>query len=348
MFKRRFKIIDPTLKLALVLPAIIASTTAHGDRAYKWVDENGNVTYSNRMPPESIKHERRELNNQGRVVKVYSAPLTAEEKAEAKRLAELAAKKKERARKRAIHDRSLLATYTNVADMEKARETKISTIEALVTLTRSRVKSMQERLLLLSEEAAQYERSGKQLPFRLHSQITNLRDQIVHNRQFAKDKKIEIEEIRHQFNMDIARFRELTADESTVARSGPSPLELAKNNPNVKLDRRDRTLLSTFTSVEDLLFARNEEVENIDLSIRQAYDRIDTMQAHLAELSNNADEYEADGELLPEKLLQEMKQVMREISNSESYLQDKRSLKQKVLDQFEQDIQRFRLLTASN
>lgn len=348
MFKRRFKMISSTLRLVLVLPAVIASTAVHGDRAYKWVDADGNVTYSNRMPPESTKHERKELNNQGRVVKVYSAPLTAEEKVEAKRLAELAAKKKERARKRAIHDRSLLATYTNVADMEKARETKISTIDALVHLTNSRVKSMQERLLHLSEEAAQYERSGKHLPFRLHSQITNLRDQIVHNRQFAKDKKVEVEEIRHQFNADIARFRELTDDEPATARSGPSPLELAKNNPNVKLNRHDRTLLSTFTSVEDLLFARNEEVENIDFSIRQAYDRIDTMQAHLAELSNNADEYEADGELLPEKLLREMKQVMREISDSESYLQDKRSLKQKVLDQFEQDIQRFRMLTASN
>jgi hypothetical protein len=348
MFKRRSKIINPTLWLMLLLPASIVSTAAHGERTYKWVDADGNVTYSNRMPPESIKRERQELNNQGRVVRVYSAPLTAEEKAEARRMAELAAEKKERARKRAIHDRSLLATYRNVADMEKAREDRISTIEALIHLTSSRVKSMQERLLLLSEEAAQYERSGKQLPFRLHSQITNLRDQIEHNRQFAKDKKIETGEIRRQFDADIARFRELTNDEPDSPRSGPSPLELAAKNPNIKLDRHDRTLLSTFSSVEDMLFARNEEIENIDLSIRQAYDRIDTMQARLAELSNNADEYEAGGELLPDNLLREMKQVMQEISDSESHLQDKRSLKQKVLDRFEQDIQRFRVLTASN
>ncbi|HSG10346.1 MAG TPA: DUF4124 domain-containing protein, partial [Gammaproteobacteria bacterium] len=85
----------------LLLPASIVSTAAHGERTYKWVDADGNVTYSNRMPPESIKRERQELNNQGRVVRVYSAPLTAEEKAEARRMAELAAEKKERARKRA-------------------------------------------------------------------------------------------------------------------------------------------------------------------------------------------------------------------------------------------------------
>ncbi len=207
---------------------------------------------------------------------------------------------------------------------------------------------MQQRLLILSEEAAQFERSGQQLPFTLHSQITNLRDQIAHNKQFSKDKAAEIIEVNHQIDRDIARYRELTAEEPKVARRGPTPLEIATNNPNVTLDRHDRTLLTTFSSVEDLLFARNEELENIDFNIRQAYDRIDTMQNHLAELSNNADEYEADGELLPDTLLMQMKQVMSEISHTETTLMDKRLQKQKVLAQFEKDIERFRMLTASN
>lgn len=339
----------PTLRLLVILSTALAATASHAEkRTYKWIDADGNVNYSSRMPPESTQHERKVINKQGRVVKIYNAPLTEEEKVEQQRLAELAAKKKERARKRAIHDRSLLATYSNVEDMEKARNDKISLIKSLMQLTNSRIKSMQQRLLMLSEEAAQFERSGQQLPFTLHSQITNLRDQIVHNKQFAKDKLAEITEVNHQFDLDIARYRELTDEEPKVTRRDPTPLEIATNNPNVMLDRHDRTLLTTFSSVEDLLFARNEELENIDFSIRQAYDRIDTMQNHLADLSNNADEYEADGELLPDTLLRQMKQVMSEISNTEALLMEKRVQKQKVLDQFEKDIQRFRVLTASN
>lgn len=339
----------PTLRLLVILSTAMAATASYGEkRTYKWVDADGNVTYSSRMPPESTQHERKVINRQGRVIKIYSAPLTAEEKVEQQRLAELAAKKKERARKRAIHDRSLLATYSSVEDMEKAREDKISLIKSLMHLTNSRIKSMQQRLLILSEEAAQFERSGQQLPFTLHSQITNLRDQIAHNKQFVKDKAVEMKEVNHQIDRDIARYRELTAEEPTVAERGPTPLEIATNNPDITLDRHDRTLLTTFSSVEDLLFARNEELENIDFNIRQAYDRIDTMQNHLAELSNNADEYEADGELLPDTLLTQMKQVMSEISHTEATLMDKRLQKQKVLDQFEKDIERFRMLTASN
>ena len=336
-----------TLGLVLFIPAALLTTTASADRTYKWVDADGNVNYSNRLPPESALRERKQLNDRGRVLKVYSAPLTEEEKIEQQRLDELAAKKEERARKRAIHDRSLLATYSTVSDMEKAREAKISMITALVNLTNSRIRSMQERLLHLSEEAAQYERSGKQLPFTLQSQIKNVRDQIDHNKQFVKDKGIETGEIRRQFDLDIARFKQLTAEEPKVVKRGPSPLEIASRNPNVTLDRHDRTLLTTFSSVEDLLFARNEEVENIDFSIRQAYDRIDTMQSHLAELSNNADEYEADGELLPDTLLRQMKQVMTEIEDTERLLQEKRTHKQQILAQFEKDIDRFRVLTAS-
>ncbi len=336
-------------RLLLILPAVFVTTVATAERTYKWTDADGNVTYSNRLPPESWKHERKEYNEQGRVVRTYSAPLTEEEKFQAERLAELAAKKKERARKRAIHDRSLVATYSNVEDMEKAKKDKISLIEALVKLTNTRIKSMQERLLTLSEEAAQYERSGKQLPFTLQSQISNLRDQIAHNKQFAKDKVAETDDIKRQFDRDIARYMELTDEEPKVTRRrGPTPLEIASRNSAVTLDRHDRTLLTTFTSVEDLLFARNEEIENIDFTIRKAYDRIDTMQSHLAELSNNADEYEADGEILPDPLVREMKQVMSEIADTEKKLQEKRSQKQTVISQFDRDIRRFRMLTASN
>ncbi|MGB5260300.1 MAG: DUF4124 domain-containing protein [Gammaproteobacteria bacterium] len=339
----------PTLRLLVILTTASAAAATHADRrTYKWIDADGNVTYSSRMPPESTQHERKVINKQGRVIKIYNAPLTAEEKVEQERLAELAAKKKERARKRAIHDRSLLATYSNSKDMEKARDAKVSLIKSLMHLTNSRIKSMQSRLLTLSEEAAQFERSGKQLPFTLHSQITNLRDQIAHNKRIAKDKEAEVDEVKRQFAMDIARYEELTADEPQVVKRGPTPLEIASNNPNITLDRHDRTLLTTFSSEEDLLFARNEELENIDFNIRQAYDRIDTMQNHLAELSNNADEYEADGEILPDTLLVQMKQVMAEITETEALLMEKRVEKQKILGQFEQDIQRFRVLTASN
>ena len=68
----------PILCTLLWLPAV----GAQAGKLYKWVDENGQVHYTNQLPPEASKQERRVINDQGRTLKVYRAPRTAEEKAE--------------------------------------------------------------------------------------------------------------------------------------------------------------------------------------------------------------------------------------------------------------------------
>lgn len=336
-----------TLHCLLAIPAILLAGPVLAERAYKWVDEDGNVQYTNQLPPEAALTERKEINEQGRVIKVYKAPLTAAQKAEAQRLAELEAKKKERAEKRAIHDRSLVATYSSKEDMLKAQENKISMVQGLVQLTHSRIRSMQERLLALTEEAASYERSGKELPFTLQHQIKNLRDQIMHNKEFSLDKQAEIEEIRKQFAFDLKRYEVLTSGDPPKKDKRKSALELALNNPDLDLDRHDRTLLSTFASEDDLLFARNEELEDLDREIKQAYFDIDGLQRHLAELSDNADEYEKRGEVLPNVLVNQMKDVMAEISASEEKLQAKRRKKMDTEQKYASDIDRYRYLITS-
>ena len=336
-----------TVRCLLVVPALFLAGSALAERAYKWIDEEGNVQYSNRLPPEAAFTERKVITDQGRVVKVYKAPPTAEEKAEAARLAEMEAKKNERAEKRAIHDRSLLATYSNKEDMRKAQDNKISMVQGLVQLTHSRIRSMQERLLVLTEEAASYERSGKELPFTLQHQIKNLRDQITHNKEFSLDKQAEIEEIRKQFAFDMKRYEELTSDAPPRQDKRKSALELAMNNPDLELDRRDKTLLSTFSSEDDLVFARNEELEELDRDIKQAYYDIDGLQRHLAELSDNADDYENRNEVLPNDLINQMKDVMSEIGISEAKLQAKRREKMQAEQKYTSDIERFRFLISS-
>ena len=154
----------------IFLPALLIASTAVAERTFKWTDSEGQVHYGNRVPPEYAKAERRVINEQGRTVKVYEAAKTPEEKATAKKAADLASRKKVLDEKQAIHDHSLLATYASEQDMQLARDGKVASVEALLQLTNSRIESMKQRLLGLTEEAATYERSGKQLPHTLESQ----------------------------------------------------------------------------------------------------------------------------------------------------------------------------------
>lgn len=334
----------------ILLPALCLATanTVMAERLYKWVDADGNVQYSSRLPPESAQHERKEINEQGRVLKVYSAPKTEEEKAEAKRLAELEEKKRERERKRAIHDRSLLETYANKEDMINAQEGKISMVESLIQLTHSRIKSMQERLVVLTEEAAGYERSGKKLPASLQQQIQNLRNQIDQNTQFASDKEAEIVQIKQQFEHDIARYEELTTDQTEAKKPRKSALEKAMNNPDLELDRDDRTLLTAFSSEEDLLFARNEELGALEDEISKAHEMVEKLQKQLTELSDKAGQYEARGESPPHTLVSKIKSAETNIRQGESMLREKRKQKELAELRYKNDIERYRVLTASN
>jgi hypothetical protein len=334
----------------LLLPAILLSGNALGERLYKWVDTEGQVHYSNQLPPEASRGEREVINEQGRTLKVYPAPLTAEEKLEQLRLDELDKKKRELAEKRAMHDRSLLATYSNTDDMQVAMEGKLAAVESLVKLTNSRINSLQNRLLELTEDAANFERSGKQLPDNLQRQISNLREQITQNKAFAEDKKLEMEDIRLQSEADVRRYIELTTDkpDTDATKKQLSALEVAEANPNIELTRHDRTLLATYASEEDLLFARDQEVSNINAAINDTAGRLDTMQIHLAELSDNVDEYQTRNEIPPDNLVELMKDLIREIAGTQDLLDQQRKEKQLLDERYENDLIRFRRLTTSN
>jgi len=334
----------------LLLMALLTASSAFGERMYKWVDENGQVHYSNQLPPEATQRKREVINDQGRTVKVYRAPLTPEEKVEEKRLAELEARKKELAEKRANHDRSLLATYSSKEDMYPVRDAKISAIESLIKVTNSRISSMQGRLLELTGEAAGYERSGKKLPASLLSRISNLRKQIERNKDFVVDKKREIEDIRLQFESDVRRYIELTSEKPAAAAGNKqiSALEMARKNPDLKLDRHDRTLLATYATEEDLIFARDQEIKHINESISDSSNLIDTMQIQLSELSDNASEYQDRNEIPPDALLDKMRKLIKEIDSTQTLLDNKRKEKQVIVERFTNDINRYRKLIASS
>jgi hypothetical protein len=334
----------------IFLPALLIASTAVAERTFKWKDSEGQIHYGNRVPPEYAKAERKVINEQGRTVKVYEAAKTPEEKAAAKKAADLASRKKALDEKQAIHDHSLLATYASEQDMQLARDGKVASVEALLQLTNSRIESMKLRLLGLTEEAATYERSGKQLPHTLERQIKNLRAQITTNDAFVKEKTQELEDINRQFDADINRYIELTAEQEHTKTSEQriAKLEAAKRNPDIELSRHDRTLLTTYTGEEDLMLARDQKLEKTNELIALTNERIGSMQTHFAELSDNADEYESRGQKLPEVLLGQMKNVMESIAQSEELLALKLQEKANIEQQYSADIKRYRQLTASN
>lgn len=337
------------LRYLLLLPALCCATTAFAERTFKWTDNEGQVHYGNRVPPEYAKKERQVINGRGRTIKVYEAAKTPEQFEEERQLAKAEEKTKALAEKQAIHDRSLLATYSSEKDMLQAKDGKVAAVDALLQLTSRRVESTKERLLVLTEEAATYERSGKALPASLEKQINNLREQISTNEDFIREKESERHIIVRKFDADIKRYIELTANRPDTK---PSKQRLAKidganGKKKVELSKNDQLLLKTYKGEMDIILTRDQKLSSLDELITLTQTRIQTMQAELDELSDSADEYKSRGKKIPEGLDGRMKNVMRGINQGKELVALKQLEKKEREQQYNNDIVRYRLLTAN-
>jgi hypothetical protein len=179
---------------------------------YKWVVENGEVHYSDQVPPKESRQERKQINDQGRTVKVYERAKTPEELAEARRQQAIQEEEERKAAEQAKKDQVLLATYTSEQDMINTRDGKLAAIEGLIQLTERRIESMQKRLTGLTDDAASYERSGKKVPEVITRQMDNIRKQTTENKAFIITKQEEKRALNEQFERDIVRFHELKSN----------------------------------------------------------------------------------------------------------------------------------------
>ncbi len=196
---------------ALALCATLSLPVAplHAGKLYKWIDENGQVRYGDRIPPQYAKKSNETLNDQGIVVETKAAAKTREQLAEEQRLAEIAAEEERKRKEEAHRDRILLDTFTNEDEMILTRDGKIEAIEAVIRVTQSRNEKIKQRLSSMKLRAANLERSGKAVPQALLDEISENRKQLRYNSGFIANRKIAQQAVREKFEEDIKRFRKL-------------------------------------------------------------------------------------------------------------------------------------------
>jgi hypothetical protein len=145
-----------SLLLGLLLPLVAQAT-----ELYRYVDDHGVTVLSRQgVPPEFIGKGYEVLNDQGRVVKVIAPAPTAEERQ--RLLAEKA---------RASSDAQLLRLYSSPADVDRARTRKLAELDSLIGVARGNLQSARTQQANLQSQAAEHERSGRQVPSSLLTQI---------------------------------------------------------------------------------------------------------------------------------------------------------------------------------
>lgn len=198
---------------ALLLPLLVAvAAPADAQKLYRWTDKNGQVQYTDQLPPEAAGDERAELNKQGVTVTRTERARTPEEQAayeaEQAKLAEQTREAEERAKMDAV----LIGSYPTEADLQRSYKERFDLIEQSLESARVSIRSQEKSLADLLAHAADLERNGKPVSQTVVDSITRTRAQVSEQRGYLQRREAEGTALRAEFDALVKRYRELKGE----------------------------------------------------------------------------------------------------------------------------------------
>jgi ribosomal protein L15 len=197
----------PILALALLLAM---AEPAYAKKMYRWVDENGNVYFSDQVPPDQVKHKRETLSEKARVLDVLEKAKTAEQIAQQKRLDALRKEQEKIIAKQNANDKVLLSNFRSVEDLNKALNNKMASLDAGQKVIEGNIERIQQQLQQQQQQAANLERGGSKIPPKLLADIAASKQQIDAGKQELLRHQQDRQTSEKEFKADIARFQFLT------------------------------------------------------------------------------------------------------------------------------------------
>ncbi len=181
---------------------------------YRWIDESGNVRFSDRIPPKQAKHRRESLNENARVVKIIDKQKTKAQRDLEKRLARLRRQQEEIIRKQKIRDKVLLTTFRSTKDMETALEGKMLTLDGQQKVLQGNLYRLEQQRKQQRKMAAQYERDGRRAPGTVIGDIASSKGQIDRMSDEITKQAIKKKKVRKKLETEISRYVYLTQSRS--------------------------------------------------------------------------------------------------------------------------------------
>ncbi len=191
------------LVVACLLPA------AHAQGIYTCVDAKGRRITSDRVIPECLDREQKELSPSGTVRRVVGPNLTGAERAQQeerqRRLEEEQARQLEEMRR----DRALVARYQNQEAHDAEREQALAQVDEVVRLANQRLASLtQERKAILAEFEF-YKKNPNSAPAALKQQLASNTQGMEAQRRFIQAQGEEKKRINDRFDAELLRLRKL-------------------------------------------------------------------------------------------------------------------------------------------
>lgn len=176
---------------------------------YRYENEDGITVLDSHVPARYVKNGYTILSMNGRVLEVVPRALTDQEIRERdRRLAE-----EERTarieRERRERDDMLMRLYATPADVIRARDAKIATIDSMIETQRGNIQRLDSQKRGLESSLAEIERAGGVIGKDRLARVRTLEKRIVQIEIEIDKKQTEKEDLKLSFADDLERVKEL-------------------------------------------------------------------------------------------------------------------------------------------
>ena len=200
------------MRLILAIALAFSSNLCWAE-AYYWVDENGKRQYSDRVPPSQSQLERKVIDERGFTVQTLPKQQSEEEiaaAAAAKADAEKQAQEEKRQRAEdAAYDTLLRTTYEDVSDIERARDDRLTLLDASIQVEVQAKSDNNRHLGKLRDEERALLDSGKPVPKKLRKSLEATVSRITNNERNIAELKKQRASVEAEYNGNIRRYLEL-------------------------------------------------------------------------------------------------------------------------------------------
>lgn len=196
--------------LILAIVVLTFSNFAYAGKLYRWVDANGKVSFSDKVPPKESKRERDELDEKGRVIATKDAEKTPEQIQQLKKINDLQTTQAKLLQAQLAQDAALLKTFQTEADIEALAKSKFDMIDSHIIIAVGQSATLKKQLISQQQAAANFERRGKKIPEKTVSNIQSAQGQFDKNQNEIANFKLQKKALENQLSKDKLRFKTLT------------------------------------------------------------------------------------------------------------------------------------------
>jgi len=199
--------------LALGVVLLMASSAQAG--MYRWVDENGKVHFSDKVPASASKKAHTKLNKSGDITsqvdpeeKQKALEIIAAIKKEKEELAEIRRIKAEANAVVQKRDDNLLSTYENEGELVRFYMTKIKMVEGNTKILEAQNNVLMKKIVKLENKASTTEHD--ETLKNIAKKIVNIKKTLDQYKKALDENDMQIIQLSSSYKANLSRYKELT------------------------------------------------------------------------------------------------------------------------------------------